>query len=74
METGFKINWKETCLVQNKMKCLEVDLGGKAGFAGALLGTHSLQTSHGVGGRLVRAEQTSESPDWNSVQRIVPAW
>lgn len=48
METGFKINWEETCLVQNKMKCLEVDLCEKADFAGALLETHSFQTSHGV--------------------------
>lgn len=39
METEFKINWEKTCLVQNKMNCLEVDLGEKADFAGALLET-----------------------------------
>lgn len=44
METAFKINWEETCLVQNKLKCLEGDLGEKADFAGALLEAHSFQT------------------------------
>lgn len=49
LETGFKVSWEKTCLVQNKIKCLREDLDGKAVFAGALLETCSpLQTSNGM--------------------------
>ena len=49
METGFKGSWEKTYLVWNKIKCLGVDLDGKAVFAGALLEICSqLQTSNGV--------------------------
>lgn len=41
LETGCKVSWEKTCLVQNKIKCLREDLDGKAVFAGALLETRS---------------------------------
>lgn len=47
METGLKVSWEKTYLVQNKRKCPGVGLGGKAALAGALLETRSqLQISN----------------------------
>lgn len=78
METGYKVSWEKTYLVQNKIKCLGVDLDGKAVFAGVLLETCSqIQTINGAWNLPERGWSILHKPlnpkTWNSLQKR-PHW